>query len=662
MNFSNIFMNIRLLISFAACCLGMANQAWGQSLTEHTLETAKPSDIVSPYGVSYTTGSFTYSVPLFAIGNGEWPNQMVVSLDYDSSGARYPNDPWTLSIQNRTGGIYESYPIGFEGNVDWANVRYGMNLVIGNRLKSFYLGNSFSNGSSNINPSQFASVSLDGNKIEFIDSQLGRFRITGRDGSLIEFNGGGNSWATPVGSPVILTLPNGHKVQYDQPSSYNGVTFPSANSTGLFIRGFGNQICVFNAAHIDPATVTSCSQSQMVATINWVTLSGGAYTGRFVSSVTNPSGDTYNFEYQTYTSSTHDPNGDFSSTVWRHHLSCVKEPGQSTCAVRNIYDPCDGAGVQFYNPEYHGSGSYGPIDPEWSGSRDRVARQELADGRVVTYSYEGPWLSYQSGCEKVWRADMTEAGAVTRVELALQNSDIARAPGASRVVDPLGRITKYTWSGENPAAQVMAQPYRLNSVELPDGRLESYEYDDRGNLLRTITTPRPWSGDPVIETRASFPAVCSNPKTCNQPTSLTDANGNVTTFTYDATHGGVLTKTGPAVGGVSPMTRYYYAQREAWLRSGAGYAKTGEPIWLKSEEYSCRTSTLDPVAGTCSVGAGDLVRTLYDYGPDTGPNNLWLRGVAVEADGQTLRTCYQYDELGRRIAETKPLGTGATCP
>ena len=166
----------------------------------------------------------------------------------------------------------------------------------------------------------------------------------------------------------------------------------------------------------------------------------------------------------------------------------------------------------------------------------------------------------------------------------------------------------------------------------------------------------------MIETRASFPAVCSNPKTCNQPTSLTDANGNVTTFTYDATHGGVLTKTGPAVGGVSPMTRYYYAQREAWLRSGAGYAKTGEPIWLKSEEYSCRTSTLDPVAGTCSVGAGDLVRTLYDYGPDTGPNNLWLRGVAVEADGQTLRTCYQYDELGRRIAETKPLGTGATCP
>jgi hypothetical protein len=224
-----------------------------------------------------------------------------------------------------------------------------------------------------------------------------------------------------------------------------------------------------------------------------------------------------------------------------------------------------------------------------------------------------------------------------------------------RHVDPLGRITIL-----NP--QDIYEDYRYASIIQPEGNGVQYSYDDRANITHVSMTPKAGSGASVISTSAAYPAVCTNRKVCNKPDSVTDARNNATTYTYDPTHGGVLTMTGPAVDGVRPATRYYYTQREAWLRSGTGYAKTGEPIWLKSEERSCRTSVLDQVAGTCSAGAGDLVRTLYDYGPDYGPNNLWLRGMAVIADGQTLRTCYQYDEIGRRISETKPLGTGATCP
>ncbi len=56
--------------------------------------------------------------------------------------------------------------------------------------------------------------------------------------------------------------------------------------------------------------------------------------------------------------------------------------------------------------------------------------------------------------------------------------------------------------------------------------------------------------------------------------------------------------------------------------------------------------------------------TTYDYGPETGPNILLLRGQAVTADGQTLRTCYAYDGRGRKISETSPNGTAglAACP
>jgi YD repeat-containing protein len=65
-------------------------------------------------------------------------------------------------------------------------------------------------------------------------------------------------------------------------------------------------------------------------------------------------------------------------------------------------------------------------------------------------------------------------------------------------------------------------------------------------------------------------------------------------------------------------------------------------------------------------GAADEVIADYDYGPNSGPNNLWLRGqVATATDGgaaTSLRTCYRYDGLGRRISETQPEANLGSCP
>ncbi len=67
------------------------------------------------------------------------------------------------------------------------------------------------------------------------------------------------------------------------------------------------------------------------------------------------------------------------------------------------------------------------------------------------------------------------------------------------------------------------------------------------------------------------------------------------------------------------------------------------------------------MGNACSGGSGDEVVTTYDYGPDSGPNNLFLRGVAVTADGVTLRTCYGYDANGHKTYETKPRAGLASC-
>jgi YD repeat-containing protein len=147
------------------------------------------------------------------------------------------------------------------------------------------------------------------------------------------------------------------------------------------------------------------------------------------------------------------------------------------------------------------------------------------------------------------------------------------------------------------------------------------------------------------------------------PSSVTDANNNTTEFTYDPVHRGVLTATGPAPspGAARPVKRYTYAQRYAWIKNAAGaYVQAASPIWMLVGEKICRTSAT--VGDACAAGATDEVTVSYDYGPSAGPNNLWLRGKIVTADGVSLRTCFSYDQIGNKISETSPRAGLTSCP
>ena len=199
----------------------------------------------------------------------------------------------------------------------------------------------------------------------------------------------------------------------------------------------------------------------------------------------------------------------------------------------------------------------------------------------------------------------------------------------------------------------------------PDGNGVSYVGGPRGNRAETHISAKPGSGLPDIVMTANYTTTCPNLLTCNKPTWTRDAKGNQTDFTYDATHGGVLTQTGPAdANGIRPQTRYTYVQRYAWiLNSSGGYVHADGPIWLLDSESFCRASAATGNHSAPCIG-NDEVKTSYEYGPDSGPNNLYLRGKAVTADGVTLRTCYGNDRNGRRISETSPRGTvgWASCP
>ena len=191
---------------------------------------------------------------------------------------------------------------------------------------------------------------------------------------------------------------------------------------------------------------------------------------------------------------------------------------------------------------------------------------------------------------------------------------------------------------------------RINSMTV-DGVPESFLYDDRANV-----TSHTRSGTRT----AGYDVTCSNRFTCNQPNWVTDWNGNRTDFTYDPLHGGGLTATGPAVNGIRPQTRYSYTQRYAWVKNSSGsYVRAATPIWVLTRETYCRTTA---ASGSGCSTASDEVLVNYDYGPDSGPNNLLLRGTAVSADGVTLRTCFRYDVRGNKISETRPKAGLTSCP
>jgi RHS repeat-associated protein len=204
-------------------------------------------------------------------------------------------------------------------------------------------------------------------------------------------------------------------------------------------------------------------------------------------------------------------------------------------------------------------------------------------------------------------------------------SDLAIGRPTS-VTDPLGRTSNFAYDGGG----------RLKRTTAPEGNYVEHTYDARGNVTQTVAVPKGGSG-PNIVASASYDLTCANPVTCNSPGSTTDARGNVTDYTYDSAHGGVLTVTAPAVNGVRPQTRYSYT-----LTNGE-YRVTGVS--------QCQT------VSSC-VGTADEAKTALAY--DSNGNLHWTQ--SGNGDGTLLATtAMTFDAVGNVRTVDGPLpGTADT--
>jgi YD repeat-containing protein len=225
------------------------------------------------------------------------------------------------------------------------------------------------------------------------------------------------------------------------------------------------------------------------------------------------------------------------------------------------------------------------------------------------------------------------AGATTTyvTEEVLPVPNALPAPLLKSVTDTLGSKISYDYDIYG----------RTTKVTYPEGNYVSVVYDDRGNVTQRRTVAKPGSGLADIVETASFPANCDelNYRICNKPTASTDAKNAQTDYVWSDVHGQILSETKPADNlGVRPQTIYGYT-----AYTGLG----GDQIWLL-------TSKTDKINTTTNMVSSYIYNAVN--------KGLSLRELAVTSPGITLRTCYGYDQYGRKLSETSPRANVAVCP
>jgi YD repeat-containing protein len=451
----------------------------------------------------------------------------------------------------------------------------------------------------------------------------GAFVYTDREGNVYTFNASVNAFPPYQGRRnqrvARVDYANGHTLTYTyvssrlrQISSNNGYALVFDNTAS----GYVQRACAYNRAVTYVTASSTCVGAALV-----VNYSYSAPSSTNLSSVVDVMGQTWGYDYEA------------SHPNW---LTCVRQVNSSSCLISNAY-----------------------VSPGLV--------QTTADGGVWTYWYAGPDPEdpQQPGEPPAYSEGAYSGPGGLSVNAVF-------GAGLLNSYDVNGRSTSLTWNG-----------IELESLTHQEGNRITYARDSRQNVVSETWTPKPGSSLSPISRTFTFPngaGDCTSVvrRICNKPISTRDYNQTQpplasdplaqTDFTYDPAHGGVLTETGPAPtpGAPRPETRHMYEPRQAWVSNGSGYVATNPPIWVQTATSSCRTSapTGNPSA-PCAV-ADDEVRTTYDYGPDSGPNTLLLRGQAVTSTDNgvtaTLRTCYSYDALGRRISETQPNANLASCP
>ena len=385
-------------------------------------------------------------------------------------------------------------------------------------------------------------------------------------------------------------------------------------------------------------TLESCdAKSRMCETNNtwpkvtyqWPTgMPAAMYLGDTEFKVTDAENRTTIYKHQRFDKAINHPSDIVPNLQFIPRITQIKHAGQTNADKTYEYynqGTFSGSGLGIKQPRWH-AGNYGVLN--------KVTREGVVLG------------SYNIGIKRERNGVLTDI---------INKSSVYK--GISSVESNAGLFHMYQVNLWDKYIY-LEEPEQYNRVKriknLTNGTNVYFEYDTRGNVETKTTTG---TGMSNIVVKAEYPpSPCANPKTCNQATSITDARGKTTSYTYHAESGQVKTVTYPAneQGKVKVVSYTYTLEKANYKIDGSTISESPDGIWLLETQSYCANSNYN---GTACLGDDEVV-TKYQYEP----GNLSLVGTAVTADGKTLRTCYSYDIYGNNIGTTLPKANLPTCP
>jgi RHS repeat-associated protein len=641
---------LRALALAALAALASAAHAEDTPAGSKLINTPAEKFVTAPGGVDMRTGRFVYNETDLSIGGeGSAGLSLTRTLAATAAGHAQPfgnlSHNWDVLVSESLNPTPNA-----QGDHDLqVNVHYG-------GRSQTYLAPTNSTSLSQISSGTAAPLSFTGSRT----SGGITYTYVAPGGTEIVFRPLGQGCAVPAcGYVDRITEPDGTKFtfDYDPGGTARLVRVTSTRGYQLVLEGSGSLVtraCVLNLARIPAASVCPLG----VPTVSYV------YAGNRLVSVTGADNEVSRFTFA-------------PAANGRTAMGFIKPGYETPWLVNTSGEELDELGV----------------------TQDIVYHQAFAGGESYSYSFtRSPSVGYRLWTSLAGGAYTNARGEQTRVEYdwpiapganhpgsycpnrrcqlpSVQDSYESfvyqQTPGPVRIVDPLERTIQFDFC--DPVARIALPSTERNrcyvqpvaqSVTDPEGIRTELKYDGNLNVIEAKRYPKagvlnPDGSAPApIVTSATYVTTALS-KSANKPLTMTDARGNTTNWTYAPEHGGVLTETGPAVNGVAPKKRYTYTQRYARAADANIF---GPPIWLLESVAQCRTGNSTDTG--CVLGSADEMVTVYDYGADAPGTNLLLRGQAVTADGQTVRTCYAYDGLGRKISETSPNGTAGLsyCP
>lgn len=447
------------------------------------------------------------------------------------------------------------------------------------------------------------------------------------------------------------------------------LTFDSVANTYTYTTRTG-AVAVFSKALAGANTSLYASEGRItsfttpsgeVTTFTYTTLNDGAgFLAHRLQSMTNNLGYQLSFEYQTS-----NPDASGLNLVRVTAINNAVEycaPTANTCSLSQTWPSLSfatGTGYRTVTDALNRTTRYATSGQGITGVRRPSA---TSDNITISYHWQTGRVETVSqatgGSPNVWSYAYSDQSG-TRTTIVTSPTG-ARAELRSSIAN--GTVS-YWRRGDGPwfGYQYDSQN-RLTRVTYARGNYVQYSYDTRGNVTTITEVPVAGSGLSNRVTTASFSAACSNPIICNLPNSVTDPRGFRTDYSYDTSHGGVLTATAPApsggapVGsGARPQTRYTYTSVYAYYKNSAGnVVAAASPVIRLATTSACATSA------SCANGA-DETRSTIGYGANGVANNRVPLTIATGAgDGSLTATLTQaYDYATNLLSVDGPLPTGA---